>query len=72
MFTTKEAYRPFLKPYWKSGNVVELHAVNMQKRNTWICDGKPRDMQYASYRDYKRAKCEFTNALKRAQRQYKQ
>ena len=29
-------------------------------------------MQYASYRDYKRAKREFTNALKRAQRQFEQ
>ena len=68
----RKRFRPFLKPYWKSGNVKELHAVNRQKRNTWILDGRPRGMQYASYRDYKRAKREFTNALKRAQRQFEQ
>lgn len=66
----RKRYRPFLKPYWQSGNVKELRAVNRQKRNHWICDGKPRGMQYASYREY--ATREFINALKRAQRQYEQ
>lgn len=68
----RKRYRPFLKPYWKSRNLKELHAVNRQKRNTWICDGKPRSMQFASYRDHMRAKRELTNALKRTQRQYEQ
>lgn len=68
----KKRYRPFLKPYWKNGNIKQLHAANRQKRNIWIREGRPRGMQYVSYKEYKQAKRDFTNALKQAQRQYEQ
>jgi hypothetical protein len=63
-------YRPYLKPYWNYGNVKQLHSVNRQKRKIWLEEGQPRGLESESYRDYKQAKRDFTNALRTAQRQY--
>lgn len=50
----------FTKPGWTK-NVKELHAIERSLGRIWVSDGKPRGMGLQSYRDYKRAKCNFRN-----------
>ena len=38
----------------------------MQKRRTWITDGRPRGMQHESYAEYKRAKFNFRSTQQKA------
>ena len=48
------------KPGWTKA-VKDLHAVERAMRRRWIREGRPRGMEYASYREYKRAKRAFRN-----------
>jgi hypothetical protein len=50
--------------------VNQLHFVNRQKKKIWLEEGQPRGLESESYRNYKQAKRDFTNAIRTAQRQY--
>ncbi|XP_060074851.1 uncharacterized protein LOC132554540 [Ylistrum balloti] len=65
-------YRPYLKPYWKNGQVKQLHKVMREKRLIWLGEGKPRGSQSQSYCEYKRCKRNFRNELSRAREEYEQ
>ena len=58
-------YKPYLKPEW-TPNVKQLHDKERQKRRIWLSEGRPRGMCHDSYRNYKRAKRDFRNALQSA------
>ena len=59
----------FTRPGWTK-NVKHLHSVERAKRRIWIGEGRPRGMSFDSYREYKRAKREFRNALDNEYEQY--
>jgi hypothetical protein len=53
-------YNPYTKPYWNS-EVKNTQNEEQHKRKYWVADGRPRDIYFESYRDYKRAKSMFRN-----------
>ena len=55
-------YNPHTRPDWTK-NVKTLHDTERTKRRVWLAEGRPRGMQHLSYREYKRAKRQFRNAL---------
>ena len=58
-------------PYWTK-SVKELHIIERAKRRVWIGEGRPRGMLFESYREYKRAKRNFRNALDQTHEQLMQ
>jgi hypothetical protein len=62
-------YCPFLKPYWKSGNLKQLHVSMRDNRKLWIADGKPRGKHYRSYYNYKEAKRVFRLQMRKLVRE---
>lgn len=53
-------FYPYKKPYWDD----ELKLVQKdqwEKREKWISEGRPRGMNFESYRIYKQAKRKYTN-----------
>ena len=56
------SYNPFTRPDWTK-TVKELHDIERSKRRIWLSEGRPRGMNCSSYREYKRAKRLFRNAL---------
>ena len=55
-------YNPHTRPGWNK-EVKELHTTERKLRRIWISQGRPRGMQFESYRNYKRAKMHFRKAL---------
>ena len=51
----KTKFRPYLKPYWDR-NLKDLHAAMREKRRKWIIEGRPRGLNFSTYKDYKNAK----------------
>ncbi len=49
------------KPYWDD-DLTRLHNIQKSKRKIWIENGRPRGMEYQSYKDYKEAKRTFAKA----------
>ncbi|KAK3084049.1 hypothetical protein FSP39_007309 [Pinctada imbricata] len=62
-------YCPFKRPEWTK-EVKELHELERSKRRVWMLEGRPRGMIFDSFREYKRAKRSFRNALTLAHDQY--
>ena len=65
----KTKFRPFLKPYWDPV-LKNLHAVMRDKRRNWIRDGRPRGVQFLTYREYKTAKTLFRAHHRRCAENY--
>lgn len=63
------SYNPFTRPDWTK-EVKEFHDIERAKRRLWMSEGRPRGMNYSSYREYKRAKRLFRNALDREHAAY--
>ena len=55
-------FNPYTRPDWTK-NVKSLHDNERAKRRIWMAEGRPRGMRHPSYREYKRAKRCFRNAL---------
>ena len=55
-------FNPFTRRNWTK-NVKALHDVERAKRRIWMAEDRPRGMHHPSYREYKRAKRQFRNAL---------
>ena len=53
------------KPYWTTA-VKECHSEMSYRRRLWLTDGRPRGMQFTSFRMYKKAKDKFRISLKKA------
>jgi hypothetical protein len=56
------SFNPFSRPEWTK-TVKNLHAEEKAKRRIWMSEGRPRGMNFTSYREYKRAKKLFRTAL---------
>ena len=56
------SFNPFTRPEWTK-TVKNLHAEERAKRRIWLSEGRPRGMNFTSYREYKRAKRLFRTAL---------
>ncbi len=56
----KSNYKPFLKPYWNS-SLKDLHKHEMEMRQAWMSDGRPRGHDHPSYSNYKLAKRRFSS-----------
>ncbi|MCG7876973.1 MAG: reverse transcriptase domain-containing protein, partial [Candidatus Thiodiazotropha endolucinida] len=54
----KTKFKPYLKPYWDRV-LKDLHAAMREKRRIWISHGRPRGVQFETYKDYKSAKALF-------------
>ena len=67
----KCGFNPYTKPYWNH-DVKEAHTNERRMRNIWVDDGRPRGMQFESYKAYKRAKSEFRRIQQAANEQYVQ
>lgn len=65
----KCGFNPYTKPYWNL-DVKLAHQNERYKRKLWIEDGRPRGMNFDSYRDYKRAKYDFRRVQQTASEQY--
>lgn len=63
------SYNPFTRPDWTKA-VKEFNDIERAKRRLWMSEGRPRGMNYSSYREYKRAKRLFRNALDREHAAY--
>lgn len=63
------SYNPFTRPDWTKA-VKEFHDIERAKRQLWMSEGRPRGMNYSSYREYKRAKRLFRNVLDREHAAY--
>ena len=55
-------FNPHTRPGW-TDEVKGLHKRERAMRLIWVNEGRPRGMVHESYRDYKRAKRNFRNAL---------
>ena len=67
----KTKYRSFLKPYL-TPEVKLLHKRQKLLRSIWISEGRPRGMNYHSYKAYKNAKTVFASELQAAADEYEQ
>lgn len=56
------SYNPHTRPEWTK-SVKHLHTIERAKRRIWMSEGRPRGVEFESYREYKRAKRQFRNAL---------
>ncbi|KAK3108810.1 hypothetical protein FSP39_016208 [Pinctada imbricata] len=65
----KSRFNPRKRPDW-TREVKALHDVERAKRRVWLSQGRPRGMHNTSYREYKRAKRDFRNALDIAHENY--
>ena len=65
----QSAYKPYKRPDW-TRDVKEAHDAERAKRRIWLSEGRPRGMLHESYREYKRAKRAFRNALDLAHDRY--
>ena len=65
----KTKFKPYLKPYWDRV-MKDLHATMREKRRKWIHDGRPRGMQFLSYKEYKSAKTLFRAHHRRCAEKY--
>lgn len=63
------SYNPFTRPDWTKA-VKEFHDIERAKPRLWMSEGRPRGMNYSSYREYKRAKRLFRNVLDREHAAY--
>ena len=64
-------FNPHTKPYW-SEDVKLAHIKEKSLRNIWVAEGRPRGMNFVSYRNYKRAKAEFRHSQQAANDAYTQ
>ena len=67
----QSSYKPYKRPDW-TRDVKEAHDAERAKRRIWLSEGRPRGMHHESYREYKRAKRAFRNALDLAHDKYMQ
>lgn len=65
------SYHPHTRPEWTK-SVKHLHTIERAKRRIWMSEGRPRGMEFESYREYKRAKRQFRNALDKEHELYMQ
>ena len=65
----QSGYKPYKRPDW-TRDVKEAHDAERAKRRIWLTEGRPRGMHHESYREYKRAKRAFRNALDLAHDKY--
>jgi exonuclease III len=61
----EKKYVSGLKPFWTE-NVKNAHGYMRAKRSTWLCEGKPRNVENASLRAYKEAKRVFQKVFRSA------
>lgn len=55
-------YNPHTRPGWTK-EIKQLHSTERNFRRIWVGEGRPRGMVFDSYRNYKRAKRRFRDAL---------
>lgn len=65
----KCGFNPLTKPYWNR-DVKEAHSRERHLRRIWVDSGRPRGMQYVTYREYKHAKYNFRRVQQHANEQY--
>ncbi|KAK6178046.1 hypothetical protein SNE40_012884 [Patella caerulea] len=66
----QKRFRNYLKPYWKYLNVKQLHDKMRMNRANWVAAGRPRGMQFKSFRRYKASKDEFRREIDLAKERY--
>ena len=66
-----KSYKRYLKPYWNQ-ELRGLHSKMKTKRNSWVRDGKPRNMNCLSYSEYKTAKRDFRRCHRKYAAKYLQ
>ena len=69
VYIPKSKFKPHLKPYWTK-ELSEAHKLMKYLRYVWLQNGRPRDSDETSYKEYKHAKCEFRKLHRKAVAMY--
>ena len=67
----KAKRKKHVRPYWNS-ILTDLKKAKVRAYHIWINEGRPRDTQFVSWVNHKKAKKEFRLELKRVQKDFEQ
>ena len=72
MYIPRGRYRRYLKPFWKRDGLDVDHHRMRERRREWKDDGKNRDPDSISYRNYKDSKRVFRRKNRHSKQKYKE